>query len=67
MSTLLGITLFVIGVLQAVWATQRLLEELVGLSVALQLSAFSVGAVLSGFETKNIAVGLAADAGGPAR
>ncbi len=66
MSALLGIIIFVIGVLLAIWATERLLEGLVGLSVALRLSAFAVGAVLSGFEVENVAVGLAAGARGSA-
>jgi cation:H+ antiporter len=48
MSALLGIGLFVIGVLLAVWATERLLEGLVGLSVAFRLSAFAVGTVFGG-------------------
>src|SRR5450759_4163603 len=65
-SAFFGIALFVIGVLLAVWATERLLEGLVGLSVALRLSAFAVGAVLSGFEVENVAVGLAAGARGTA-
>ncbi len=62
MLAFLSIALFVIGVLLAVWAT----EGLVGLSVALRLSAFAVGAVLSGFEVENVAVGLAAGARGTA-
>jgi cation:H+ antiporter len=66
MSALLGIIIFIIGVLLAIWATERLLEGLVGLSVALRLSAFAVGAVLSGFEVENVAVGLAAGARGAA-
>lgn len=60
MAALISVVLFVVGVLLAVWATERLLEGLVSLSVALHLSAFAVGAVLSGFEAENIAVGLAA-------
>ncbi|SRR5713226_484296 len=66
MSALLGIALFVIGVLLAIWATEQLLEGLVSLSVALRLSAFAVGAVLSGFEAENVAVGLAAGQRGAA-
>src|SRR5216684_4320175 len=66
MSALLGIALFVIGVLLAIWATEQLLEGLVSLSVALRLSAFAVGAVLSGLEAENIAVGLAAGGRGAA-
>lgn len=60
MSALLGIVFFVIGVALAIWATERLLEGLVGLSLALRFSAFAVGAVLSGLEAENVAVGLAA-------
>jgi cation:H+ antiporter len=43
-----------------VWATERLLEGLVGLAGLLRVSAFAVAAVLSGFEAENVAVGLAA-------
>jgi cation:H+ antiporter len=61
-----ALLLFVIGVLLAVWATQRLLQGLVGLARAVHLSTFAVGALLSGFEAENVAVGLAAGAGGAA-
>lgn len=64
MSALIGIVLFGIGVVLAVWATERLLEGLVGLSMALRFSAFAIGAVLSGFEAENVAVGLAAGSKG---
>lgn len=64
MSALLGIVLFIVGVVLAVWATERLLEGLVGLSLALRLAAFVVGAVLSGLEAENVAVGLAAGGSG---
>ncbi len=66
MSVLVAAVLFLIGVVLAVWATERLLEGLVGLAAALRLSAFAVGAVLSGFEAENVAVGLAAGGGGAA-
>lgn len=66
MTAFIGIVLFVVGVLLAVWATERLLEGLISLSMALRLSAFAVGAVLSGFEAENIAVGLAAGSQGTA-
>jgi len=59
----LAAALFVVGVVLAVWATERLLDGLVGLSRALRLSIFVIGAVLSGFEAENVAVGLAAGAG----
>jgi len=66
MDTVIAIGLFLGGAVLAVWATERLLEGLVGLAVALRLSAFAVGAVLSGFEAENVAVGLAAGGGGVA-
>lgn len=66
MPALLNIVLFVVGVLLAVWATERLLEGLVGLSQALHFSAFAIGAVLSGFEAENLAIGLAAGGTGAA-
>ncbi len=60
MSVLVAVGLFLVGALLAVWATERLVEGLVSLATALRLSAFAVGAILSGFEAENIAVGLAA-------
>ena len=66
MLALFGIVLFIIGIILAVWATQRLLDGLVGLSMALRFSAFAIGAVLSGFEAENVAVGLAAAGKGAA-
>lgn len=42
------------------WATERLLEGLVGLAGLLRVSTFAVAAILSGFEAENVAVGLAA-------
>ncbi len=44
----------------AIWATELLLGGLVSLAAALRVAAFATGAVLSGFEAENIAVGLAA-------
>lgn len=60
MDLLIGVALFVAGAALAVWATERLLEGLVGLALLLGLSAFAVGALLSGLEAENIAVGVAA-------
>jgi cation:H+ antiporter len=60
---LIAVGLFVVGVVLAVWATERLLEGMVGLARAVRLSTFAVGALLSGFEAENVAVGLAAGAG----
>jgi cation:H+ antiporter len=52
--------LFVVGVVVVIWATERLLEGLVGLARLLRVSAFAIAAILSGFEAENVAVGLAA-------
>jgi cation:H+ antiporter len=52
--------LFAVGIIVVIWATERLLEGLVGLARLLRISAFAVAAVLSGFEAENVAVGLAA-------
>ncbi len=57
---LVAVALFVVGAGLAIWATERLLEGLVGLARLTALSTFAVGAVLSGFEAENVAVGLAA-------
>ncbi|HEY3237976.1 MAG TPA: hypothetical protein VGL92_00330, partial [Acidimicrobiia bacterium] len=44
----LAVVLFLAGVVLAVWATERLLEGLVGLARAVHLSTFAIGAILSG-------------------
>jgi cation:H+ antiporter len=62
LSASVAAVVFAVGVILAVWATERLLEGLVGLSRAVRLSTFAVGALLSGFEAENVAVGLAAGA-----
>jgi cation:H+ antiporter len=60
LSSVLLFVLFVVGVVVVVWATERLLEGLVGLAGLLRVSAFAIAAILSGFEAENVAVGLAA-------
>lgn len=62
MTSLTAIGMFLVGAILAVWATERLLEGMVGLARAVRLSTFVVGAVLSGFEAENVAVGVAAAA-----
>jgi cation:H+ antiporter len=49
-----------VGVVIVIWATERLLEGLVGLAGLLRASTFAIAAILSGFEAENVAVGLAA-------
>jgi cation:H+ antiporter len=60
----IALGMFLVGVALAIWATERLLEGLVGLDRLTTLSTFAVGAVLSGFEAVYVAVGLAAALGG---
>lgn len=60
MPAIVAIVVFIVGAGLAVWATERLLEGLVSLATVLKLSAFAVGAVLSGLEAENVAVGLGA-------
>ncbi len=55
-----SIGLFIVGVVVVIWATERLLEGLVGLGKLLQLAPFAIAAILSGFEAENIAVGVTA-------
>jgi cation:H+ antiporter len=61
-----AVGLFVVGAIVAIWATERLLEGLIGLARLTALSTFAVGAALSGLEAENIAVGVAAALGGMA-
>jgi cation:H+ antiporter len=65
-SILLALLLFGAGVGIVVWATERLLEGLVGIAVVARVAPFVVSAVLSGMEAENIAVGLAAGSRGAA-
>lgn len=61
-SALAAIGLFAAGAALAIWATEKLLEGLVGLAALTGLSTFVMGALLSGLEAENIAVGVAAGA-----
>jgi hypothetical protein len=56
-----AVGLFLVGVVVVVWATERLLEGLVGLGKLLRLAPFAIAAILSGFEAENIAVGVTAN------
>jgi cation:H+ antiporter len=64
LDTVIAVIFFVVGAAIAIWATERLLEGLVGLARLTALSTFAIGALLSGFEAENVAVGLAAALGG---
>src|SRR5690348_3248418 len=65
-SALLALVLFGAGVGIVVWATERLLQGLVGIAVVARVAPFAVSAVLSGMEAENVAVGLAAGSRGAA-
>jgi cation:H+ antiporter len=66
MDVAIAVALFAAGVVLAIWATESLLKGLVTLAFVVGLSAFVVGAVLSGLEAENIAVGVAASRDGAA-
>lgn len=66
MMLFVAFALFVVGALLAIFATERLLEGLVSLAQIMRFSAFAIGAVLSGLEAENVAVGLAAGGRGAA-
>jgi cation:H+ antiporter len=62
-----AVGLFLVGVVVVIWATERLLEGLVGLGKLLRLAPFAIAAILSGFEAENIAVGVTAAKAGAAQ
>ena len=66
MMLFVAFALFVVGALLAIFATERLLDGLVSLAQIMRFSAFAIGAVLSGLEAENVAVGLAAGGRGAA-
>jgi cation:H+ antiporter len=66
MDIALAVAMFVGGVVLAIWATEYLLKGLVSVALVVGLSTFVVGALLSGLEAENIAVGVAASRDGAA-
>jgi cation:H+ antiporter len=60
----LAVGAFGAGVVVVVWATERLLDGLVGLAALLRLAPFAIAGVFSGLEAENVAVGLVAAHGG---
>ncbi|GAC1700935.1 MAG: hypothetical protein NVS9B6_15170 [Candidatus Limnocylindrales bacterium] len=59
-AVVVALGLFAAGAALAIWATDKLLDGLVGLAALTSLSTFVMGALLSGLEAENTAVGLAA-------
>jgi len=62
----LALLIFIAGIVLAIWSAETLLKGLVGLALAVRVSAFAMGVVLSGLEAENVAVGLAAGNAGAA-
>ncbi|PZR65948.1 MAG: hypothetical protein DLM66_14375 [Candidatus Dormiibacter spiritus] len=49
-----------LGVVVVIWATERLLEGMVGLASLLRLAPFAIAGIFSGLEAENVAVGVVA-------
>ncbi|MBV9805143.1 MAG: hypothetical protein JO130_18230 [Solirubrobacterales bacterium] len=64
MSTVLGLAALAAGVAAAVWAADVLVDGLLGVARALGIAPFVLTVALSGFETENLAAGIAADVKG---
>jgi len=62
----LAVAAFALGIAVVVAATERLVDGLLGIGLALGVAPFVVSAALSGMEVENVAVGLAAGARGSA-
>lgn len=60
----LSIGAFLLGVVVVIWATERLLEGMVGLAALLRLAPFAIAGIFSGLEAENVAVGVVAAHGG---
>ncbi len=60
MTPLLAVLAFGLGIAIVIFATERLLDGLVGVAAALRVAPFVASVILSGLEAENIAVGLAA-------
>jgi cation:H+ antiporter len=59
----IGLLLLVGGILLVVWGAERFTDGAIGIAVRFGLSAFYVGAVVSGFEPENLVTGGAAALG----
>src|SRR5689334_117652 len=64
MSGVVGLAALVGGVLLVVWAADMLVDGLLGVGRALRIAPFVLTVALSGFETENLATGIAANAKG---
>jgi cation:H+ antiporter len=64
MPTAVGLGALVVGILVVVWAADVLVDGLLGVGRRLGVAPFVLAVVLSGFETENLAAGIAANAKG---
>jgi cation:H+ antiporter len=64
MSTVVGLIAFVAGIAVVVWAADVLVEGLLGVGRVMGIAPFVLTVALSGFETENLAAGIAANARG---
>ena len=64
MSTVLGLAALVGGIALVVWAADVFVDGLLGVGRALGIAPFVLTVALSGFETENLAAGIAANAKG---
>src|SRR5438046_3449140 len=64
MSTVVGLGALLVGIVVVVWAADVLVDGLLGVARTLGVAPFVLAIALSGFETENLAAGIAANAKG---
>ena len=64
MSTAAGLGALVVGIVVVVWAADVLVDGLLGVGRRLGVAPFVLAVALSGFETENLAAGIAVNAKG---
>src|SRR5947208_2091078 len=64
MSTVVGLGALVVGIVVVVWAADVLVDGLLGIGRRLGVAPFVLAVALSGFETENLAAGIAVNAKG---
>src|SRR5690349_24213133 len=64
MSGAVGLAALIGGVALVIWAADLLVDGLLGVGRALRIAPFVLTVALSGFETENLAAGIAANAKG---
>ena len=64
MSGVVGLAALAGGIVLVIWAADLLVDGLLGVGRALRIAPFVLTVVLSGFETENLAAGIAANTRG---